>query len=144
MTDTLKVIFICKDNSCRSQMAESWTNILKRKQIKACSAGIHKFGVNPIAMRVMDEMSIDITDSESKAVSDFADEHFDFVITLSEEAKDLCPKFKGKVRFIHHPFRDPREVAKSALTDEDKIEAYRIVRDQIRQYVEAMPDNLFE
>ncbi len=146
MTEKLKLLFLCTGNSCRSQMAEAWTRELKNDQIEVFSAGVETHGLNPNAVIVMAEVGIDISDHKSKSINDFLDLDLDVVVTVCNHAHETCPYFPSKCRIIHAGFDDPPKMAhKLALqgADEDsQMECYRKVRDEIRDFVEALPDNL--
>ena len=88
MADKTRILFLCTGNSCRSQMAEAWTNHLKGSEIKAYSAGVSPKGVDPRAIQAMGEEGIDISKQKSKDVSVFGNLEFDYVITLCDNAKE--------------------------------------------------------
>ena len=138
----LKILFLCTGNSCRSQMAEGWARHLKTDTIEAYSAGIETHGLNPNAVRVMAEVGVDISGHRSRHVDDFADVDFDYVITVCDNAAESCPVFSGTVRVVHRPFDDPPRLALGAATEEESLAPYRRVRDEIRQYVESLPESL--
>jgi arsenate reductase len=142
MSDKIKVLFLCTGNSCRSQMAEGWTRHLKGDAIEPYSAGIATHGLNPNAVRVMAEAGVDISSHRSKHVSDLADVAFDWVVTVCGHANESCPVFPGKTRVIHVGFDDPPALAKSARSEEEALAHYRHVRDEIRAYVETLPESL--
>ena len=134
------VLFLCTGNSCRSQMAEGWANHLHSDTIQAYSAGIEKHGLNPYAIRVMAEAGIDITTQESTTIDELDRSEFDLVITLCGHADETCPMFPGKK--IHRGFDDPPKLAAGASSDEETLVFYRKVRDEIRDYIETMPQSL--
>ena len=136
------ILFLCTGNSCRSQMAEGWARILKAKEITAYSAGIEKHGLNPLAIEVMAEAGVDISGQESKTVDELPVKNFDWVITLCGHAHETCPRFPGTARVIHHGFDDPPALARAAASEEEAIACYRRVRDEIRDYVETLPESL--
>jgi len=138
----LKVLFLCTGNSCRSQMAEGWALHLKGDQIEPCSAGISPHGVNRRAVLAMAEKGIDISNHTSDHVDDFQDVDFDYVVTVCDHAREHCPVFPGKAAMIHRSFPDPPWLARKASSDEEALPHYRKVRDQIREFVEGMPENL--
>ena len=138
----LKILFLCTGNSCRSQMAEGWARTLKADGIEAYSAGIETHGLNPYAVRAMAEAGVDISHHQSTNVSDYADIAFDFVITVCGHADEHCPVFSGDAIVIHKGFDDPPKLAKDIKNDERKMEPYRRVRDEIKAYVETLPDSL--
>ncbi|HBI15874.1 MAG TPA: arsenate reductase [Desulfobulbaceae bacterium] len=135
-----KILFLCTGNSCRSQMAEGWTRHLKGDVIEAYSAGIEKHGLNPLAVRVMAEAGVDISGQWSKNVDELPDRQFDYVVTLCGHANETCPYFPG--RKIHRGFDDPPQLAANAKSEEDALSHYRRVRDQIRDFVLMMDDDL--
>jgi len=134
------VLFLCTGNSCRSQMAEGWTRHLHAETIEPYSAGIEKHGMNPLAIQVMAEAGADISSQYSKLVEELPVATFDYVITLCDHAHETCPYFPGKT--IHHSFPDPPLLAKNATTEEEILQSYRTVRDQIRQFAATLPDRL--
>jgi arsenate reductase len=142
MQNKIKVLFLCTGNSCRSQMAEGWTRHLKSDHIEAWSAGIETHGLNPRAVQVMAEAGVDISGHESQNIRDLLDIPFDYVITVCGHAHETCPIFPGKATVIHVGFDDPPKMAKDFLTEEDQLNCYRRVRDQIRVFVETLPEKL--
>ena len=142
MLDTkLKILFLCTGNSCRSQMAEGWARHLKGDVLDVYSAGIETHGLNPNAVQVMQEAGVDISGQRSKHVDDLKDIPFDAVVTVCDSASESCPLFPGKTKVIHHGFDDPPELAKG-LTGEAALNIYRRVRDDIRKFVESLPQSL--
>jgi len=141
-TNKYKILFLCTGNSCRSQMAEGWARHLKADRIEAYSAGIEKHGLNPLAVQVMAEAGVDISNRKSKLVEELPVKDFDFVITLCGHANETCPFFPGKK--IHKGFDDPPKLAEAATTEAEKLIPYRRVRDEIREFVETLPDSLRE
>jgi arsenate reductase len=138
----LKVLFLCTGNSCRSQMAEGWARKLKNDQIEPYSAGIETHGLNPNAVKVMAESGVDISNHKSKHVDDLKDIPFDYVITVCDHASENCPIFPRKARVVHVGFDDPPKLAKNAASQEEVLGHYRRVRDQIRHFVERLPQSL--
>jgi arsenate reductase (thioredoxin) len=141
-TDKLKILFLCTGNSCRSQMAEGWVRHLKADIIEPYSAGIETHGLNPNAVKVMAEAGVDISSHCSKLVSDLKDIDFDYVITVCEHASENCPIFSGNAKVIHIGFDDPPKLAKQAETEEQALNCYRRVRDEIMEFVETLPEAL--
>jgi len=138
----LKVLFLCTGNSCRSQMAEGWARHLKGDVLEAFSAGIETHGLNPHAVRVMAEAGVDISGHRSKHVSELADTPLDYVVTVCGHAHETCPRFPGHARVVHMGFDDPPRLA-AAETDPDRaLEHYRRVRDEIRAFIETLPEGL--
>ena len=112
----LKVLFLCTENACRSQMAEGLVNHDLAGQVKAFSAGVRPSQVNPRAIQVMSELGIDISHHRSKSVDDLAGEQFDLVITVCDQAQQQCPIFPGETEVMHVGFPDP---AKATGTEEE-------------------------
>ncbi|HAG22593.1 MAG: hypothetical protein PWR02_1494 [Synergistales bacterium] len=139
MTKKLKVLFLCTGNSCRSQMAEGWSRFLKADVIDAWSAGIDPTKVNPKAIQVMAEAGVDISGQKSKHVESLMDIPFDVVITLCKDARDTCPIFPGEAKVVHHGFDDP---ARAEGSEEEILAFFRRVRDEIREFVETLPESL--
>jgi len=121
-----KVLFLCTNNSCRSQMAEGIINHFFKGKIKAFSAGTNPTKVNPRAIKVMQEIGIDISKNRSKHLDEFKNEQFDYVITLCDEANEVCPVYFGNTKKVHIGFPDP---AKTKGTEEEVLEKFRKVRD---------------
>lgn len=143
MSAPKRVLFICSGNSCRSQMAEGWTRHLQHRCIEAYSAGISAYGLNRVAVRVMLEAGVDISAYRSKRIQDLGHARFDCVITVCENADDRCPTFPGGPRRLHARFEDPVALAQYAASDEEALEHYRRVRDEIRAFVERLPELLY-
>jgi len=140
----LKLLFLCTGNACRSQMAEGWARHLKGDAIDASSAGIVASGLDPRAAAVMAEAGVDISSQRSKHVNELADRTFDVVITLCGHANEHCPLFPGKTRVIHKGFDDPPALARDARSEEEALAHYRRVRDEIKAFVETLPEALEE
>jgi arsenate reductase len=125
-----KVLFLCTANSCRSQMAEGIVNHFIGDRIEAFSAGTEASFVNPRAIAVLREIGIDVSGHRSKNVDEFAGDRFDFTVTLCGDARDKCPIFAGGGDRVHIGFSDP---AKATGSEEEIMEAFRRVRDEIRE-----------
>ena len=138
----MKILFLCTGNSCRSQMAEGWARHLKAGVIEPYSAGIEKHGLNPLAVKVMAEAGVDISKQASKTVAELPQVNFDCVVTVCGHANEHCPMFPGKARMVHAGFDDPPELARGAKTDADALLHYRRVRDEIRAFVDILPERL--
>lgn len=139
----MNILFLCTGNSCRSQMAEGWARHLKADVFTAYSAGVETHGLNPRAVAVMNEAGVDISGHQSQLVTDLPEGiEFDYVITVCGHAHENCPYFPAKSRVVHVGFDDPPTQTKG-MTDEDEILAmYTRVRDQIRDFVQSMPEVL--
>lgn len=138
----VKILFLCTGNSCRSQMAEGWARALKSDVVEAYSAGIETHGLNPYAVKVMAEAGVDISAQKSKLVPDLPTQEFDYVITVCGNARESCPVFPGKTRVVHVGFDDPPRLAEACQTEEEKLACYRRVRDEIRTFIEQLPEIL--
>ena len=138
----LKILFLCTGNSCRSQMAEGWARHLKADVIEAYSAGIEKHGMNPHAIEVMAVAGVDITGHHSKTVAELGPVEFDYVVTVCGHANENCPLFPGKAKVVHVGFDDPPKLTKHLPDGEAKLAIYRQVRDQIRAFIETLPEGL--
>jgi protein-tyrosine-phosphatase/DNA-binding transcriptional ArsR family regulator len=105
---TVRVLFLCTGNSARSQMAEALTRDQLGGAVQAYSAGSHPKPLHPNAVRVMrDEYGVDLAGHESKHLSVFADHHFDWVISLCDRVREVCPEFPGNPETIHWSIPDP-------------------------------------
>jgi arsenate reductase len=137
-----KVLFLCTGNSCRSQMAEGWAHKLKADSIEAYSAGIETHGLNPDAVRVMADAGVDIASQRSKNVSELRNIDFDYVVTVCGHANENCPLFLTRAKVVHVGFDDPPKLAANATTEEERLAPYRRVRDEIRAFVQGLPESL--
>ncbi|MBU1909738.1 MAG: arsenate reductase ArsC [Verrucomicrobia bacterium] len=138
----LKFLFLCTGNSCRSQMAEGWARHLKGDVIEAYSAGIEKHGLNPLAVKAMAEAGVDISRQQSKRVDELDTMVFDYVVTVCGHANEHCPVFPGRGKIVHAAFDNPPKLATGARTEAEALPYYRRVRDEIRAYVEKLPELL--
>jgi arsenate reductase len=123
-------------------MAEGWTRRLKGSVIEPYSAGIEMHGLNARAVTVMAEAGVDISNHRSKHVDELRGTPFDYVVTVCDHANECCPVFPGKVKRLHINFEDPPRLAADARTEQEALEHYRRVRDEIRAFVERLPDAL--
>jgi arsenate reductase len=140
----LKVLFLCTGNSCRSQMAEGWARHLKSQAVQPYSAGIEKHGLNPNAVKVMAESGVDITAHHSKTLDELAGVEFDYVVTVCGHAHENCPVFPGRAKVVHVGFDDPPKLARAAATEEEALGHYRRVRDEIKTFIQTLPDSLMK
>jgi len=136
----MNILFLCTGNSCRSQIAEGWARHLKQDTFRSWSAGLEKHGLNPRAVQVMAEAGVDISGQQSKLIAELPEIDFAYVITLCGHANETCPFFPG--RRVHVGFDDPPRLAAAATTEEERLECYRRVRDEIRRFIEGLPENL--
>ncbi|UCE22155.1 MAG: arsenate reductase ArsC [Candidatus Aminicenantes bacterium] len=130
-TSKKKVLFICTHNSARSQMAEGILRSLYPEKYDVCSAGIEPTEIDPYAVKVMDEIGIDISSHTAKNIKVFIDEIFDYVVTVCDQAKESCPFFPGR-KIIHKSFPDPSQVKGS---ETEILEGFRVIRDEIMAWV---------
>ena len=146
MNDNLKILFLCTGNSCRSQMAEGWCRQLKGGEIAAFSAGTAPQGLNPHAVRVMAEAGVDVSGQRSQHIDAFKDTSLDAVVTVCGDAQENCPVFPGPHKVFHAGFPDPpkmaAELAAQGASEEEQLDCYRQVRDQIRDYILTLPEAL--
>ncbi len=138
----LKVLFLCTGNACRSQMAEGWARHLKGDRIEPYSAGIEPRGLDPRAVAVMAEAGVDISGHRCKHLDDVAGIDFDYVVTVCDRAREACPMFPGRTTLVHVGFDDPPRLARRAATENEALAPYRRVRDEIRRFVETLPQGL--
>ncbi|MGC8720652.1 MAG: arsenate reductase ArsC [Thermodesulforhabdaceae bacterium] len=137
-----KILFLCTGNSCRSQMAEGWTRFFHSDWLEAYSAGVNPHGIDPRAVKVMQEAGVDISSQRSKSIDEVEAIEFDYVITLCDSAKKSCPVFPAKTLYAHVPFDDPPILAMSAKSEEEALSHYRRVRDEIKEFVKNIRDFL--
>ena len=140
--EKISLLFLCTGNSCRSQMAEGLCRELKGDKILPFSAGIETHGLNPNAVKVMGEIGIDISGHTSKTVDDIAGQAFDYVVTVCGHADETCPVFPAKTRIVHHGFDDPPKLAANAKTEDEALNHYRRVRDEIGEFIKSLPNAL--
>ena len=127
------VLFVCTHNAVRSQMAEAILNRLYGDRYTASSAGTDPTQIDPLVITVMKEVGIDVNDYKSKGLNVFQDYHFDYVVTVCDQANESCPYFPGGNLRIHKSFSDP---SKFQGCHEDVINEYRRVRDEIKNWIE--------
>jgi arsenate reductase len=123
-------------------MAEGWARRLKGDGIEPYSAGIETHGLDPRAVQVMAEAGVDISGHRSKHLNEFMGVEFDYVVTVCDHAGEHCPLFRGKARVVHVGFDDPPRFASPTETEEERLAPYRRVRDEIRAFVETLPESL--
>jgi arsenate reductase (thioredoxin) len=138
----LKILFLCTGNSCRSQTAEGWARHLRGDVLEPYSAGIEARGLNACAVRVMAEAGVDIAGQRSKRLDELKGITFDCVVTLCDHAQEHCPVFPGRTKAVHVGFDDPPVLARGARTEDEALAHYRRVRDEIRAFVETLPESL--
>lgn len=138
----MRILFLCTGNSCRSQMAEGWARALRGEEIQPYSAGIEVHGLNLRAVKVMAEAGVDIAGQRSKHVNELLGVPFDYVVTLCDAARESCPVFSGDAPVVHMGFDDPPHLARHARSEEEALTHYRRVRDEIKAFIETLPDSL--
>ena len=139
--EKIKVLFVCNHNSARSQMAEAFLNHLAGNRFEATSAGLEKGTLNPLAVRVMSEVGIDISKNQTKDVFEFYKNGrlFNYVVTVCDAANsERCPIFPSVIKTLHWSFEDPSSLSG---TEEEKLEKTRKVRNEIeveiRKFIES-------
>ena len=142
MPEKQRILFLCTGNSCRSQIAEAWTRHLKGDLFDAYSAGVEPKEVDPRAIKAMAEAGVDVSAQKSKDVSTLGDLEFDYVVTLCDHASEACPFFPAKTRVMHRGFDDPPKLSAGAGDEEEAMSPYLRVRDEIKAFVEALPEEL--
>ena len=125
-----KVLFVCTQNSCRSQMAEGLLRHDARDLFEVFSAGTKPSQVRPEAIAMMRELGIDISGHRSKSIEEFTGQHFDYVITVCDNAQESCPVFPALTTRIHWSIEDPAAVEGS---EAQRFEAFRRIRDELRK-----------
>ena len=133
MLPKLNVLFLCTGNSCRSQMAEGWTRHLQPR-IEPYSAGVDPGRLDPRAVQVMAECGVDISGQRTKHVDTLSAIRFDRVVTVCSNAREHCPVFPADVGIDHVGFDDPPALVSDARSEEEALEHYRRVRDEIRDF----------
>ena len=133
--DAPLVLILCTGNSCRSHMAEGILRAAAGDVIRVASAGSKPAGyVHPLAIKALAEIGIDISQHHSKHLNDFLNQSVETVITVCGKADQVCPMFPGQVNRYHWGFDDP---AHATGTEDEQMEVFRSVRDEIRGVFEA-------
>jgi arsenate reductase len=125
-----RVLFLCTHNSARSQMAEGFLRAMAGDRFGAGSAGTEKTSVNPLAIRAMAELGIDLGGHTSKLYADVASGPWDYLITVCDDANERCPWVPGSVKRLHWSFPDP---SRATGSEEQRLAVFRRVRDQIQE-----------
>ena len=133
------VLVLCTGNSCRSQMMQGYLNHFGKDKIEALGAGIETHGVNPKAIKVLAEDGVDISHHTSNHVDEYRDVNFDYVITVCDHAKENCPWFPTDAEKLHQSFNDP---AKATGSDEEILDEFRKVRDEIKEYAQEFVNKM--
>jgi arsenate reductase len=124
-----RVLFLCTHNSARSHMAEGFLRAMAGARFEAGSAGTEKTSVNPLAIRAMAELGIDLGGHTSKVYADVEFPAWDYLITVCDDANERCPWVPGSVERLHWSFPDP---SRATGTEEERLAVFRRVRDQIQ------------
>ena len=139
MAGKQRILILCTGNSARSQMAEGLLRHDAGDRFDVASAGTHPTRVRSEAIEVMQEIGIDISSHHSKSVDEFADKQFDYILTVCDHAKESCPLYPVHGRRLHRSFQDPAAFEGS---DQERLNTFREVRDQIRSYLRNFPQEL--
>ncbi|WP_210516626.1 arsenate reductase ArsC [Hymenobacter terricola] len=131
MSSSPNVLVLCTGNSCRSQLLHGYLAQQLGDRAVVYSAGIETHGLNPRAVRVMAEDGVDIAHHTSNNVDEYARVPFDYVLTVCDHANEVCPVFPSSAQRLHHNFPDP---AKATGTEEEIMDQFRDVRDQVKAY----------
>jgi arsenate reductase len=137
MAEKMKVLIVCTGNSARSQMAEGLLRHEGGDRFEVFSAGTKPTHVRSEAIAAMSEIGIDISQHRSKSLDEFIGKSLDFVLTVCDNANETCPVFPGNVKRLHWSFQDP---AALTGTDQERLAAFRRVRDQIHGRVMVFLD----
>lgn len=124
------VLILCTGNSARSQMAEGLLRSMAGDRFEVSSAGTKPSLVRPEAIAAMRDLGVDITSHRSKSVDEFSGSHFDYVVTVCDNAKESCPVFPAETQRVHWSFEDPAAVEGDDAT---RLAAFRTIRDQIAE-----------
>ena len=141
MQNRTRVLFLCTGNSCRSQMAEGLLKHHGNGKFEVYSAGLKPSYVHPLAIKVMAESDIDVTNQYSKTVNEFFDQEFSYIITVCGGAKELCPAFQGRHKALHWSIDDP---ATAEGTEEEMMKVFRNVREKILEEVNHFISDMHE
>jgi len=133
-----KVLILCTGNSCRSQMAEGLLSSFST-DTKVYSAGTKPEKVNPFAIKAMDQIGIDISENDSNHVDEYTDIDFDYVFTVCDNAKEICPTYPNAKKLIHNSFSDP---ADATGTEQEQLKVYVVVRDELATYFKSFFDKV--
>jgi arsenate reductase len=127
-----RILFLCTGNSARSQIAEGFLRHMAGDKFQVYSAGVKPTQINPLAIKVMAEVGVDISEHRSKSAMEFIGQEFDYVVTVCDNAKQTCPVFPGHYEKLHWSLDDPAEAEGS---EEDKLRVFRKIRDKIKDNV---------
>ena len=130
-----RVLFMCIHNAARSQMAEGLFRHLYGDDFDVYSAGSDPRKVDPLAIKCMEEIGIDISGHRSKSLKEFEDQEFDYVITVCGNSYNACPFFAGGKKYFKQPFEDPSSFDG---TEEEKLELFIKIRDELKYWLEDL------
>lgn len=131
-----KILFLCTQNSARSQMAEAIVNSKAKDKFAAYSAGSNPaYEINPYAVAAIEEVGIDMSKQKPKSVVNFIDEEFDFIITLCDKMKSECPSFTNDAIHVHWGISDPKDFQGN---DEERIIYFKKVRNELNRRIELL------
>jgi len=133
-----KVLIVCTGNSCRSQMAEGWIREFAKDKVEVYSAGTHPEPVNAVAIKVMQSLCVDISQHQSNQIDEYLNLDLDYVITVCDSAKELCPTFPSASKVIHKSFPDPAKVKGSK---NEVVLTYVKVRDMLKEFCKDFVQN---
>ncbi|HML06163.1 MAG TPA: arsenate reductase ArsC [Methanobacterium sp.] len=125
------VLFICRNNSGRSQMAEGLLKHIYGDKCDVYSAGSDPKRINPLTIETMAEIGIDISNQTSTHLKEYHGQRFDYVVTLCDDGE--CPVFIGGKKYIYHEFKDPKTYHKDNM---EKIDIFRLIREEIKDWIE--------
>ena len=135
----MNILILCTGNSCRSQMADGIINHFF-PSFRVYSAGTKPEKVNPYAIKVMKQIGIDISENKSNHTNDYLNIKFDYIFTVCDNAKEICPVYPLAQKLIHKSFIDP---ADATGTEDEKLEVYKNVRDDLKEYFISFLNPLF-
>lgn len=130
----IRVLVVCTGNSARSVLAEALFRTKGGDAFEVHSAGTEPKGINPLTLRVLEEAGIDASWARSKSVAEFLGQHFDYVITVCDQARDVCPVFPGVHESLHWGYEDP---AAAEGSEEERLAVFRRVFTQMGERIGA-------
>ncbi|MCL6624487.1 MAG: arsenate reductase ArsC, partial [Fimbriimonadales bacterium] len=134
MSGCISILVVCTGNRFRSQMAEGWLRHFGGERVEVASAGALPSFVSPYAIQAMAEAGVDISGQRSKSIEEFQGREFDYVITVCDSAREMCPFFPHAAHRIHHSFEDPQALIDAGA---DPVEVTRRIRDEIRDWAKG-------
>ena len=128
------ILILCTGNSCRSQIAEGYLKFFLKNRANVFSAGVDNHEINSLAIKTMKDDGIDISKQTSNNINEFNGVEFDHIITVCDNAKEICPIYPHAKQLIHNSFLDP---ADAQGTEEQQLKVYAKVRNQLRDYFKS-------